>query len=43
MTKIKGRCSRHRKKENVSEIEVLRDGLLLTFECGQTSKVFFSE
>ena len=42
MTEIKARCNRHRKVEEVTEMEVLNDGLLLTFECGQTSKVFFS-
>jgi len=43
MTQIKARCFRHNKVEKVIEMEVLKDGLILVFECGQISKVFFSE
>ena len=42
MTKIKARCFRHKKIEEVTEMEVLDDGLLLTFKCDFQMKKFFS-
>ena len=42
MTQVKARCFRHKKVEEVTDIEVLDDGLLLTFKCGNQMRTFFS-
>jgi|LGOV01.1.fsa_nt_gb hypothetical protein len=41
MTKITTFCFKHKRKERVTEIEVVDDGIYMTLECGYKMRKFW--